>query len=228
MTDWEIFVEDVPRFIDDGANVSVSCSFRGLPLSSDVQLRFPNLSQLLERADVTPVAIDNADYHLLAWDGIDGYRIGWLCLPPSPSSVKDFHDDHQELLKCFGGIVERFNEPEETWLLNHYDALTQREGKYDASLLEYSMWAFEDAGVPLPIQPTEYYSIAREANGNTTFCHRSSGKVILFAADHAFDHVTELDGCPKYTLYTIDGVTAFCDWVEAIASQWLAQIEKRR
>lgn len=227
MTDWEVFVEDVPWFVDDGAKVNVPSSFRGLPLSSEVQSRFPNLARLLECAEVTPVSIDDAAYHLLAWDGREGYRIGWLCFPPSSNGMNDIHDDHQELLKCFGGVVERFNEPGETWLLNHNDALTQREAKHDGSILDQYMWAFEDEGLSLPISLTEYYSIAREANGNMTFCHRTSGQVILFAPDHAFDHVTELDGCPKYTLYTINGVTSFRDWVEAVASQWLNNITVR-
>ena len=222
MTDWEAFVESVPWFVDAGSNVSFSDQCRGLRLSRTLNLRFPALSRLLASADVTPVSINDAAYYLLAWNSSDGERIGWLCFPPASKGVSGCHDDHNDLLKSFGGIVERFNEPADTWLLNHNDVLTAREAVHDASVLNDYVWAFEDTGGSLPIRPMEYHSIAREANGNTTFCHRTTGSVILFTPDHSFDFVTPLDGCPEYTLYTINGIVDFRDWVEAVASQWLA------
>src|ERR1700722_8153090 len=100
--------------------------------------------------------------------------------------------------------------------------LTEREGTRDGTLLQDFKWAFDDAGLALPIEPIEYYSIAREANGNATLCHRVSGQLLMFAPDHCFEHLTELEGCPEYTLYTINGAGTFCDWVNAVALQWLA------
>ncbi len=46
------------------------------------------------------------------------------------------------------------------------------------------------------------------------------------APDHCFEHLTELEGCPEYTLYTINGAAVFRDWVNAIALQWLAHAGK--
>src|SRR5258708_6977642 len=117
--------------------------------------------------------------------------MGWLCLPPTESTPRNIHDEHRELLASFGGIVERFNEPEDTWLLNLNDALTEREASHDGSFVHSYKWAFDDAGLSLPIEPTDYYSIAREANGNATLCHRTSGRVLLFAPDHCFEHLKE-------------------------------------
>ena len=228
MTDWDAFAAAVPWFVDAGSKVSVSAGYRGMRLSHALDSRFPAFSRLLAIADVTPVSINDDAHFLLAWNGTDGYRIGWLCFPPTPNGVNDIHEDHNDLIKSFGGIVERFNEPEDTWLLNQNDVLTEREAVCDASILDDYMWAFEDAGVSLPIQPAEFHSIAREANGNTTFCHRTTGNVILFAPDHSFDFVTPFDGCPEYTLYTIDGIAVFRDWVETVAAQWLARIQNSK
>jgi hypothetical protein len=185
---------------------------------------FPHLRKLLAKASVTDVSVNSARYELLAWDSRDGHRLGWLCPPPSENAPYNLHDDHKKLLVSFGGIVERFNEPEDTWLLNLNDALTEREASHDAGFIQDYRWAFDDAGLTLPIQATEYYSIAREANGNATLCHRISGQVLMFAPDHCFEHLTELQGCPEYTLYRINGVATFRDWVNAVALQWLAHI----
>ena|SRR5689334_16705576 len=105
-------------------------------------------------------------------------------------------------------------------LLNHYDVLTEREARCNATFIEYSAWAFEEASVEIPIDLKQFYSIAREANGNTTLCNRASGETLLFATDHAFDHVEILPGCPDLTLYRLLGVQGFRDWVDTIARQW--------
>lgn len=221
MTDWDAFIESVPWFTNaDTSRVTVFDTKAGYSLSRIATSTFPTLSKLLAKSEHTPVVIENIEYDLLAWDSNDGYRVGWLCLPP-PSEIPDsLFPCHADLLSAFGGIVERFNEPSETWLLNHNEALTLREASHDASfILDYS-WAFTDVGLELPINPGEFYSIAREANGNTTLCHRSSGRVMLFATDHCFEHITPCENCPEYTLYDIDGAHTFQEWVEIVSAQW--------
>ncbi len=226
MSDWQAFIESVPWFIDADADVRVSKPHDGRHLSSAVADIYPSLAKLLAQAIVTPVSVNDGRYELFAWDAVEGYRIGWLCFPPAADLPDSIHADHAELLRSFGGVIERFNEPEDTWLLNHNDALTAREASHDASFINDYIWAFTDAGVELPIRPTDYYSVAREANGNTTLCHRTTGEVILFAPDHAFDFVTPLDGCPEYTLYKLNGVSTLADWVDAVAMQWLTHTAK--
>lgn len=147
--------------------------------------------------------------------------MGWLSLLPLADPPRNLFAEHRELLASFGGVVERFNEPEGSWLLNHNAVLTEREGSHDASFIRPYSWAFEKAGLTIPIDTSEYYSIAREANGNTTLCHRSSGEVLMFAPDHCFRHLERLEGCPEYTLYRINGARIFRDWVNTIARQWL-------
>lgn len=232
MKDWRAFTEAVPWFLKDDATVNVGRPRKGSALSPAAARLFPPLQKLLTSASITKVSVNRARYLLVAWDGASGDRTGWLCLPGTVNPRRNLFKDHRTLLRSFGGIVERFNEPSRrftepkgkakaNWLLNLNDALTQREAARDAGFIDDYMWAFEDAGLTLPIEPAEYYSIACEANGNTTLCHRTSGKVLMFAPDHDFDHLKELAGCPRCTLYTINGASTFRDWVNVVALQWL-------
>jgi hypothetical protein len=38
--------------------------------------------------------------------------------------------------------------------------------------------------------------------------------------DHAFDGVTELPGCPPYSLLTIDEAADLAAWIEVTAKAW--------
>jgi hypothetical protein len=227
MNDWDIFVEAVPWFLERDATVEISHTRKGYALSQSAVQLFPPLATLLADASVTSVAINGASYCLMAWSGRGAERMGWLSVPGSADPPRSLFAEHRELLASFGGVVERFNEPQETWLLNQNDVLTEREASHDGSFIKDYSWAFEKAGLTIPIDPTEYYSIAREANGNTTLCHRSSGELLMFAADHCFRHLERLEGCPEYTLYQIKGARIFQDWVNTIALQWLAHTESK-
>ena len=108
---------------------------------------------------------------------------------------------------------------------NTNEFVTETEANHDASFLNDYMWAFEDENLKLPIDPKEYYCVLREANGNTTICHRNTGKILLFAPDHSFDHIEPMAGCPEYTLYDIKSGENFTAWIESIAQQWLNEIQ---
>jgi hypothetical protein len=140
----------------------------------------------------------------------------WLSPAPPANPPTSLYADHQTLLASFGGIVERSNEPT-WWILNHNDALTQREASYDSRLIAHDAWW---ESLKIPIDLTQFYSIAQEANGNTTLCHRVSGEVVLYAHDHAFHHVEVLPGCPDYTFYRFVGAGHFKEWVDTISRQW--------
>jgi hypothetical protein len=151
--------------------------------------------------------------------------MGWLTLVPNPKTENtEIIPLHKELLAYFGGVIERFNEPEDTWLLNTNEFLTKKEASSDATFIEDYLWAFEDEGIEVPIVLEDFYCVLREANGNTTLCHKETGHIIFFATDHSFDHITPMLGCPEYTLYNITGCQNFNTWVESIAQQWLNKI----
>ena len=89
-----------------------------------------------------------------------------------------------------------------------------------ADVLTDYAWIWKDHGLAVPIDPDEYYAVAVEANGNLTLAHRGDGRLLLFAADHDFDHVTPLAGSPPYSLLTIDDVPDLATWIEACAAAW--------
>jgi hypothetical protein len=213
--DWDSFVTSAPWFVRGKERMAKLVPLPARSLAPGTASLFPHLGLLMQCASVTGVTTDRGHYELFGWTRSDGKRFGWLCLPPSLAPPTDLHEAHRALLRSFGGIVDRFNEPDDTWLLNHWDALTE----YAAASSDPEAYAAVFDG-PIPINANEYYPIALEANGNTTLCHRQTGSILLFAPDHAFDHITVLAGCPDYTFYTINGVKNFREWVEKVAQQW--------
>ena len=186
--------------------------------SIEFTLLFPALVQLLGKASVSSVEMDENQYQLFSWQQSDDQFSGWLC-PTLVSAPSTLFQDHKILLKSFGGIIEYVGAPPDTWIMSHDQVLTLKAAERDARFIKDYEWAFE--GRPVPIDLDQFYAIAIEANGNTTLCHRLTGEVVLFAPDHAFDHVVPYRGCPEYTLYNIEGVRDFRSWVNAVATQWL-------
>jgi hypothetical protein len=223
MDHWSAFVEDVPWVLSRGQTAGVgrtSAPGAWAPESRAFEELFPALHKLLRAAYTTPIAIAPLDYLLFSWP-IAGGMPAWLCPEPSSEVPEAIHQEHAVLLRSFGGVVQRATEPE-TWLLNHEAVLTEAETSRDASFINLYAWAFPEKKIPIEL--SDYYSIAREANANTTLCHRRTGQVLLFAPDHAFTHVTPWQGCPEYTLYELQGAHNFRDWVNTVATQWLDAI----
>ena len=223
---WEAFTEDVPWFLTGNDRVVVGdVAYPGTWRMPNALARtFPRLADLLGSANTSAVSVGVRHYVLFSWEGEDGIS-AWLSPRPSPSPRGDVLPAHRDLLTVFGGITERSNEPETTWLLNTNESLTIEEASNDATFVRAYDWAFVEIPGGIPIDLTAYYSISREANGNNTFCHRLGGDVLLFAPDHSFDDVEPLEGCPPYTLYRRRGGGTFVDWVETVARQWAAAID---
>ena len=227
-SDWEVLAESEPWAVPRG-NVSVLDRTSDLgawaPRSREFSRLFPVLTRLLSRSRITPLTISGYPWTLFSWGDPAGELSGWLSPAPSESPLENAFVHHRVLLQSFGGVTERFNDAESTWLLSHIDALTMESAQSDASFIADYDWIFEQHGVPIPIDLEAYYCIAREANGNSTLCHRKTGEVLLFASDHDFDHIEPLEGCPEYSLYRIREVKTFTDWVEKIATQWVEVVE---
>jgi hypothetical protein len=223
---WEQFIEDITWFTKNHQTIEVSAARppgSWQPTSSDFARLFPELDRLLRSAFVTSVATRDAKYELYAWSRRDNASCAWLAPLRSSNPPSSIYPDHRVLLASFGGILENSNAPdedEEWWILNHNAALTEALSHTDATFIEHYAWAFEEAGVKIPIELQTFYAIAEEANGNTTLCHRHSGEVVLFAPDHAFDHVKVYPGCPAQSLYLLNGAPRFRGWVETTTRQW--------
>jgi hypothetical protein len=221
-------LDQVSWFLAPGeeADVHASRSAGAWSAGPGFEELFPALAELLRAAETTELTVRGAPHVLFTWDAAAANPRSWLCRGPSSDPPASVLPAHATLLQSFGGIVERANEPAGTWLLNQNEVLTEREASYDASFIESYAWAFRETPGRVPISVTDYYSIAREANGNDTLCHRREGTILLFAPDHAFDHLTPLAGCPPYTLYTREGAERFADWVDIVARQWLRALER--
>lgn len=194
-------------------------------LPTDAFVRtFPALDRLLRRARTTPLALPSGPAFLVAWNDENGEPIGWLCPPPSSAPAASLHPLHQLLLQSFGGIGERMNEPDDTWLLNLNSALIESESLRPHGWFDYYAGSCEVHGCPLIINRDDYIPFAFEANGNCTLYHRVTSAIIMEAHDHSFDHVRPLPGCPEYSLYSILGSPDLTGWVTALADQWLAHV----
>lgn len=224
MTDFDCFVKHVSWFNYDKAPMFIGDAVQRSRPSQELNEAFPAMGELLGKAHATPVTVGDKHYELLAWTKSDGVRMGWLC-PKAPSEVPgEVFELHRLLLREFGGIEEKFNQPEDAWTMNQNSVLILEEALNDASQIEYSDWLFEDEDLKIPIEPSDYHGISREANSDMTICHRVTGEVLLLAHDHGLSHAKLLPGCPEGTLYTLDGAPTFTDFVETIARQWLAEI----
>jgi hypothetical protein len=223
---WQEFARELPWFVA-GRDVRVGKLLPpGSWHASDAFGRlFPRLGRLLGTASTSRVVVDGRPFTLFSWEIADRL-LAWLAPLPG-AAAEGVYPGHLTLLAEFGGITERAGEFEGQWLLNTTESLTQREATHDASFIRDYAWAFDEVG-GIPIDLTAFYSVSREANGNCTLCHRVTGEVLLFAPDHAFNHVTPLEGCPEYTLYRLQGAPRFEAWVEEVAGQWIDEVERGR
>ena len=216
MRDWQRFLDEASWFLASGESASVGDS---LPWPRGPVEGLPQLNRLLTAATVTPVSVEGRAYELLAWGRSDSRR-GWLCLPPEDSPVEGLHAIHQLFLSVCGGIIERFGAPA-SWWNNQDEVLTASAARLPLGpVLDDYAWLWQGDGLQMPIEPSEYYVVAVEANGNLTLAHRSSGHLLLFAPDHAFEGVTPLPGCPPYSLMTIDDAPDLAAWIELCAEAW--------
>lgn len=75
------------------------------------------------------------------------------------------------------------------------------------------------------VSEEDYVAFAVEANENTTFYHRDTSDIVLFAPDQECEKAVSLDDAPERTLYRLEGVRDLRDWIETVASQWPARVE---
>jgi hypothetical protein len=216
MGDWDRFLSEVSWFLGPGDRAAVG---RAQPWTRGEVGGLVELSALLAAATLTPVSVGGDAYELLAWGPPDNRR-GWLCLPPRDSDGDSVPQIHKSFWTLCGGIVERFGEPA-TWWNNQNEVLTVDATRVRIGdvLADYA-WLWEGDDLEVAIDPDAYYAVGIEANGNLTLAHRTDGRLLLFAPDHAFTGVTPLPGSPPYSLLTIDDVPDLKTWIEVSAAVW--------
>ncbi len=219
MNDWQIVTEAEPWEVADAHLAGAAQSVRPFLATRQFSKLFPNLSALLARARQTHLLLQTGPHTLFAWGQHESEVRAWLCPIPPKVVPRAAAPDHRLLLKCFGGIANRFNEPAKNWLLNHNQALVAEEVDRGAEFISEYDWAFEKCG-GIPIDVTEYYPAAWEANGNCVLSSRTSGELIFFAPDHADENLIPYGACPMYTLHQHPGAATLRQWIENIAIQW--------
>ncbi|MFC4322660.1 hypothetical protein [Litchfieldia salsa] len=197
--------------------------------SFEFEEKYPILTKLLKKARITTIKYEEQRYELFGWYDKDNNSLGWLCnesLELEDKEIKkSLHPDHVLLLRNFGGITERWNEPVDTWLCNLNYALPYENAEVGINGWEESFEEYcKDEGIEIKINPRDYITFAVEANGNVTMYHKESGEILMYAHDHAFNHIYPFHHYPEYTLYRIENCNTLKEWVETIAGQWLTNI----
>lgn len=219
------FLTDVSWFFRDNVKIEV-IEEKSFTCSKEFESKFPSLTTLLKKARITQIKYEGQNYELYGWTNSTSHSFGWLCLEPKMKADKPLHTDHILLLKNFGGITERWNEPEDTWLTNLNNALTYEDAQIAFNGFEDLFnETCQEEGVEVKIKPDDYIAFAFEANGNVTMYHKLSSEVLMYASDHFFDFITPYENYPEYTLYNINNCNTFREWVETISVQWLKHIK---
>jgi len=230
--DFEIFKKECSWFIEPTDKIEIKET--DVSYSEDFKKTYPLLFGLLLKARTVEIILTRTrkkketvvNYRLYSWDTKDGNTAGWLCKIESGQSAIPILPEHELLINHIGGIQESYETDSEN------EKLTDNQNflfiKSDCELSakewnEYYLDSCEEEGLE-PLDTDHFLAFALEANGNTTYYDLRTKQVFLFAPDHCFDYVTEVENQPEYTFYRINGVDTFVDYVEKLAKQWLNEI----
>ena len=177
----------------------------------------PELSALLESAVLVPAVVRSEPWETLIWS-IAGEGRTWSGPPPVGHDIGDVHPVQRAVAQSWGGATGLHGSAVSWWDGTLTQVLT-------AAVAEESLAEWVEASGPRsagaePIDPRDWDPVAVEANGNLTVVERSSGRILMYAADHSFDGLTELPGWPPYSLYTIDDCPDITTWIENAARAW--------
>lgn len=202
-------------------------------LSAEFRDTYPTLSRLLDRARVSHWKIDGQAHRLFAWTDYKGEAFGWLnVLEPESAWKPGLIAPHRLLLREVGGIREQF------FSFNHSSDpfFSSMAGSFTGSACppacdywggSYDEYCYVNDRAPVDIRAWIAFSYA--GNGDFIAYNPADERVYIFAHDYGFgfEGITPLEGQPECTLYTIDGVTSFVDYVENLAEAWYGQISSR-
>jgi hypothetical protein len=183
---------------------------------------FPALKALVAKARVLDLKFDGQEYKLLSFtDRKENLPCGFLIKFEKDATLLPLLPDHILLLNNIGGVFETYNPPDFPLFLNQYffflASLCSQGLGSDRSL--YEELCAKKGCIPVETENWIMYSV--EANLTKTLYDPVNGEVFLWAPDHNFNFITPLLGQPEYTLYTINGINTFTDYVETLAQQWL-------
>lgn len=232
-SDWNDFLKETPWLCSEKDRVDITPTTTlqksAFKLNPQFRKTFPTLSKLLKLSRVTEVKINGEISCIYGWTDEDDSSFGWQSTTPGvlpDQHNMSLHPDHILLLSCFGGIMERWNEPD-SWLTNLDSALCASKTTVGfARWEEYYLEQCKHAQIEPTVTPINYRTFAHEANGDCFIYNIKTGQVLMFSHDPSMDGIKPLDGCPTHTLYTIDDCPNLRTWVETIAEQWLEYVQE--
>jgi len=194
---------------------------------------FPNLSKIIDKSHKTGVELAGKSMVLFTWE-IGEEISGWMCQFDSPRVP--IIREHRILIDNIGGIMESFNGPISIELegVNYNQALNLNQRfMFTGSMCSdfsdcdwfdpYLEWCEKIGASPIDISNSTFFT--REANGDNFFYDRSTKDVLLFAHDAGYQFIEPVANQPNRSLYTINGVRKFDEFVELLGKQWLSYIE---
>lgn len=217
--DFEAFKEHLSWLIHPSQIDTVSET--EITLSLKFTDTFPILADLISRARVLNLEIDNQPHRLFSWTNKDNESFGWLNKTESDfTSALPLIEEHKLLLEEIGGIRESFNQPSPSLSNNQEFIFLGSECSVGINDWEDHYEDLCTSENKTPIDYKDFISFVVEANGNATLYDPQTKEVFLFAHDHAFDNVDFLENQPEYTFHTFHNITYFVDYVEALAQEW--------
>jgi len=201
-------------------------------LTTTFKTTFPELTRLIDASFKTGIEMDGKSMILFTWE-LDHVISGWMCQLDSPRV--ELIAEHRILIDNIGGIIESFNGPTSVDIDGrHYNTALHLNQyfMFVGSMCSdhtdcdwyapYLDWCNKIHANPIDISNAVFFT--REANGDNFFYDRTTKEVKLFAHDTGYQYVDPEPDQPERSLYTINGLTTFDEFVELLAKQWLSYL----
>ena len=225
--DFEEFKKDISWFISQSDKIDFLDTETEIELTEKFRNTFPILSNLISKARILTLTINNQLYKLFSWTNKNGLSCGWLNkIEQNTSSQLPIIEEHRLLLNEIGGIQESYNEPEPS--LSNNQNFMFIESECSLGINDWDDY-YEELCAEKNVEPINYKNLVCfvvEANGDATTYDPKTKEILLFSHDHCFDNVEVLENQPEYTFHTINGVVNFVDYVETLATEWKNEIKK--
>ncbi|MCW3170023.1 hypothetical protein OMO38_15975 [Chryseobacterium sp. 09-1422] len=225
--DFEEFKKNISWFISQSDKIDFLNTETEIELTEKFCNTFPILSNLISKARILTLKINNQLYKLFSWTNKNGLSCGWLNkIEQNTSSQLPIIEEHKLLLNEIGGIQESYNQPEPSLSNNQNFMFIESECSLGINDWDdYYKELCEEENVE-PINYKNLVCFVVEANGDANTYDPKTKEILLFSHDHCFDNVEVLENQPEYTFHTINGVVNFVDYVETLAAEWKNEIKK--
>lgn len=225
--DFEEFKKDISWFISQSDKIDFLDTETEIELTEKFRNTFPILSNLISKARILTLTINNQLYKLFSWTNKNGLSCGWLNkIEQNTSSQLPIIEEHRLLLNEIGGIQESYNQPEPS--LSNNQNFMFIESECSLGINDWDDY-YEELCEEENVEPINYKILVCfvvEANGDATTYDPKTKEIFLFSHDHCFDNVEVLENQAEYTFHTINGVVNFVGYVETLAAEWKNEIKK--